>query len=87
MGRSWSGKEDLHVSPGETDIRLLLDVLIRHGAIDALRTDVVVILGSCHFPERQLERCYWEGQKKQLLLGKAECSAALPFLKGLVVRG
>ena len=84
-GDPGTGEEDLYCGLGETHIHLLLDVLIRHGIIHALRADMVVILDGGHFPDCQLKRCSRKRQQKQFLLRKASCPAALPFLKGLVV--
>ena len=84
-GNPGTGEEYLYCSPGETHIHLLLDVLIRHGIIHALRADMVVILDGGHFLDCQLKRCSRKRQQEQFLLRKASCPAALPFLKGLVV--
>ena len=84
-GNPGTGEEYLYCGLGETHIHLLLDVLIRHGIIHALRADMVVILGGGHFPDCQLKRCSRKRQQEQFLLRKASCPAALPFLKGLVV--
>ena len=86
-GNPGSGKEDLHGSPGEPYIYLLLDILIRHGIIHALHADMVVILDGGNFPDRQLKRHSRKRQQKQFLLRKTSCPAALPFLEGLVVEG
>lgn len=55
-GNPGTGEEYLYCGLGETHIHLLLDVLIRHGIIHALRADMVVILDGGHFLDCQLKR-------------------------------
>ena len=86
-GDTGAREENFYCGPGKAHIHLLLDVLIRHGVVHALHTDVVVILDGCHFPDCQLERSCRQRLQKELLLGKTGCPAAFSFLKWLVVEG
>src|SRR5699024_6926920 len=72
-GNPGSGKEDLHGSPGEPYIYLLLDILIWYGIIHALHADMVVVLDGSYLPDCQLKRRSRKRQQKQFLLCKTSC--------------
>src|SRR5699024_1582452 len=80
-------EEDFYCGPGKAHIHLLLDILIRHGVVHALHTDMVIVLDSGDLPNSQLKRRSRKRQQKQLLVLKAGRPATLTFLERLMVKG
>ena len=60
-------KENLHGSPGQAHIHLLLDVFIRYGVVHALYADMIIVLDSGNLPDGQFKGMRRKRQQEELL--------------------